>query len=376
MKPVNCEHVRASLVDYIEFENIKDGRKNITEHLSSCSKCRGEHEELISLMSNIKNISTPITNQTFFDTLPDKVLKEVRLKRASRSDDNNVVNFFKSSDGNKSNKVAAKLVDSQVNGPARLRLPTRLSKSVFAVAASIAIVISGALLMTKQSPFVHDSLKFQAAIKTNQNLATLVDKFSPIDEASAKFGFSSQSQSNNSFNIGSLYAETLAYVRSRDLEASAKHLDTLFKTLLEQQPVDNSSLVKHSTNQSQKVHLIQVKLANLSNTDEKAIEDILIDLHSSYERYSANLSASDLIYFQVGAWVVDVALAALTDNKQLIGQGDTLNYLLSELPRLNVPKGVTVALTQMRDISAKSEISDRDLKNFYRLTQKLRMLLA
>lgn len=358
MKPMSCDQVQKSLIDYIELEFINDERKQVKAHLNECNQCRGSHDGLVSMLSDARKIPVQDPGQGYWDSLPGNVLREVRLKKALKGDAN-VVNLAKVIDAR--NDVS-KHVEVAKKGLAR---PPRENwlKVALSVAASILVVVGVTLFMPSHEVPI-DSVRFQASITSNKSLASLVKQFSPIDDSSARYGFSEQRKSTNAFFIGTIYSETLAFLKSGDIQSGEQHLDYIYKALSGDQM---------ATGLSEQILLLKKDAAHTDVIDKTI--NALVSFQLAYEQYIKQLQPTDLIYFRAGAWSVDVALAALANDKVSIKKDEGLGYLLTEMRRIKAPKGVTRALEEMSAIANKASLTDRDVKSYYRFTQKLRGLL-
>lgn len=361
MKAMSCDQVQKSLIDYIELEFFSDELKQVKTHLKACDQCRGSHDNLVSMLGDARKISVQDPGQGYWDSLPGHVLREVRLKQAMKGDAN-VVNLAKVIDARNDASIHAGIEKKDLARPSR----ANWLKIALSVAASILVVVGIALFMPSMPNHEGsiDSARFQASITSDKSLASLVKQFSPIDDSFAQYGFSDQGKSTNAFFVGILYSETLAFLKSGDIQSGERHLDYLYKALSGDQM---------ATGLSEQIRLLR-KNAVHTNAIEKTI-NALASFQLAYEQYSKQLQPTDLIYFHAGAWSVDVALAALANDKASIQQDEGLGYLLTEMRRIKAPKGVTRTLEEMSAIATKSSLTDRDVKSYYRFTQKLRGLL-
>jgi len=361
MKLMSCDQVQKSLIDYIELEFLNDQRKQIKTHLKECDQCRGSHDDLASMLSDARKIPVQDPGHGYWDSLPGNVLREVRLKQAMKGDAN-VVNLAKVIDARNDVNIREEIKKKGLAWHTR----AKWFKIALPVAASILVVVGIALFMPSMPSHKVsiDSARFQASIISDKSLASLVKQFSPIDDSFAQYGFSEQGKSTNAFFIGTICSETLAFLKSGDIQSGELHLDYLYKVL---------SGDRMATGLSEQIRLLR-KNAVHTNAIEKTI-NALASFQLAYEQYSKQLQPTDLIYFRAGAWSVDVALAALANDKVSIKQDEGLGYLLTEMRRIKAPKGVTRTLEKMSAIANKSSLTDRDVKSYYRFTQKLRGLL-
>lgn len=106
----------------------------------------------------------------------------------------------------------------------------------------------------------------------------------------------------------------------------------------------------------------------------EALADVLSFFQPRFEEYAREKGIGQLTLFRAGTWLVDMWLAAAGDTGSL-RQWDKAQYFMQEMRRLEAPPGALDALTRINAIVAKSEITDVDVRDLLRLTQRLQHML-
>jgi hypothetical protein len=211
-----------------------------------------------------------------------------------------------------------------------------------------------------------NSYKFQSGIKSGKGLGTLAKEHSAIGEQASSFGFAAKSEEAKFFIIGALYSETIAYLKSGNLDLAAKRLESIEKEFISLRVP--SSLYNFVT-----------KARNLIQT-KKYKADVLGEFLSLfqpfYEDYAKTKGEDKLILFRAGSWLVDMSLTAAAGDKELLRQKGTLDYFTKEMKRMDAPKGVMDALDEISKIAVKREITDRDAKEVLNLVKKIQTILG
>jgi len=211
-----------------------------------------------------------------------------------------------------------------------------------------------------------NSYKFQSGIKSYKMLGTLAKEHSTIGQKATTFGFAAKSEEAKFFIIGVLYSETIAYLKSENLDLAAKRLESIEKEFINLRVP--SSLYNFVT-----------KACNLIQTNKykpEVLGEFLSLFQPFYEDYTKTKGEDKLILFRAGSWLVDMSLTAAAGDKELLRQKGTLDYFTKEMKRMDAPKGVMDALDEITKISVKKEITDRDAKEVLNLVKKIQTILG
>ena len=359
MKRMTCKQVQSVLVDYIESELPVHQRKSMKDHISECMECTQEFNGLREMLKNAKELSIPEPGDKFWETLPQRVLEDVKVQKAAMESGENVIimNQAKTSK-NQGNQATS----TKPSGRASWLLKT------LPIAATVLLAISAVFLFPSGNNIKFDSLSFQHQISTAQGLPVLVSKFIPIQEMSARYGFSDQGQQVNTFVIGSLFAETLALLSAGYNANGAKHLDLL---------VDDLSSMEVDSQLITQVSGIRniVKEGNKPRISLRQFAAFQVDFEQ-YLKDQKGEDAKEIVLFRMGAWTVDFGLAAVANNKNLLKQEEKLDYFKQELERIEAPIGAINTLNNISHIVTQDNISDRNTESLFQMVQKLRGLLG
>jgi len=211
-----------------------------------------------------------------------------------------------------------------------------------------------------------DSSQFQASINSDESLGSLALQNTSIDEGAVEFGFAAKSEEAKFFIIGTLFSESLAYLRGGNNQMAVNRLKAMEREFIEIGVTP--SLYNYIT-----------KLRNMVETERyegKVITEIFSLFQPFFEDFAKGRNDDNRLLFQTGSWLVDMSLAAASGNKGLLVQTEKLKFLSEEMKRMDAPKGVIDALADITNISAKKEIEDRDTKKVLKLVKKMQSLLG
>ncbi len=175
------------------------------------------------------------------------------------------------------------------------------------------------------------------------------------------YGFAGKSTPQQSFLLGTLYAEALAYVRSGDIEVATQRWQAMDQALAQaQEPLRSYR------------HNMQAWLEQSPPALER-FQALLPLFETAFELYAERLEHQMLPRFQAGAWMTNMRLAAAAGDAQGLRHGAEVDYFLS---RLDAPKGVEDRLTRLGELLAKQNLSERDIKTVDKLVKKMQQILG
>jgi len=200
---------------------------------------------------------------------------------------------------------------------------------------------------------------FQKAIRQDANLGALVTAQDTESEPKA-YGFAGKSTRQQSFLLGTLYAEALAYVHSGNIEAATQRWQTMDQALA--QTTEPLLSYRHHMQE-----WLQQKPPKLEQ-----FQALLPLFEPAFELYAEREDDQTLPLFQAGAWMTNMRLAAAAGDAAGLRQGDAIAYFLV---RLNGPKGVEDRLGHLGDLMAQETLSKRDMRTVLKLVEKMQQLL-
>jgi hypothetical protein len=205
---------------------------------------------------------------------------------------------------------------------------------------------------------------FQAGMGREADLGAFVTEHSVIGQQAVAFGFAAKPAAARSFLIGTLYAETLAYVRSGDLDAAVQRWAAIDKELAQASP----PLAAH-------MRKIQTLLDSQSQAPE-TLGAFLALFEPFYEADARGAGSEKVTLFRLGTWLENMSLAAAADDQAALRHPDTVAYFRREMQRLHAPKGVLEALDRLHTLLAKADITERDTHVVLTLVQKMQRMLG
>jgi len=205
---------------------------------------------------------------------------------------------------------------------------------------------------------------FQARIHSATDLGTLVTAHAVADEPAVAFGFAATSERARFFLLGTQYAEALAYVDSGHFDTAAQRLAAMHQELSDMQ--GRSALSSY-------LSVMQHLLQNRQYTEE-VLREFLALFEVLYTEDVKSVGAESLMLFRAGAWMENMKLAAAAGDKDTLRQVTTVQYFRREMQSLHAPQGILNALEQISHIVAKSELTDRDIKEILTLAKQVQRL--
>ncbi len=205
----------------------------------------------------------------------------------------------------------------------------------------------------------------QTGMPRGTDFSALVEESSVLGE-DATFGFSEKSPEAKFFVMGALYSEALAMLRGTDLPGGAERLQKIEHQLI--QFGAPSSLFNFVTRSRQ--HAVSGRYR------PEVLVDYLELLQPFLEDYASRQSEDMVVLFRMGAWLTNMSLTAAAGNTALLRQPLTINHAIEEMQRMDAPKGVQDALSEIGRITSQEEITDRDTRKVVQLVKRMQMILG
>ena len=380
MNSTNCEQIRTVLLDYLEKEMPADERDRVAEHLAECQFCKKEYKGLRAMLNNAKNLAIEDPGEEFWQTLPRKVLAQVKQEKlarerldASQSPPNNIIDF---SHKRQSSLASAKSTSLEHHTDFK----THRFTAALALVATLLLVFNVMLFSPKSGFLWFDQTRFQAHIKTQnltnvaQSVAQTVLHSSASNGKSTRLGFVEQQRTDKGFVVGAWLAESFVYLHDNNIQAASEQLKYL-QQYLENQQV---SAVTLST--------LRKSIEMLHSTNGKATHsaELLSRFQYDYENFLAHTAPRQVALYRAGIWVFNAGLAVAAKDRNAIGQlGDAsqIDYLQKAFLQMQAPTGVHNSLREIATISNRvadrqSPLSDNDYRELQQALQNLYILLA
>jgi hypothetical protein len=210
--------------------------------------------------------------------------------------------------------------------------------------------------------FFNSSL-FQSSIQSETSLGALAAAHPALEDQARSLGFAAMSEF---YRVGALYAEALAYLRSGNLEVTAKRLTAIEKQLRRLSvPSSLADQVRHMR------HLLES-----GQYTSAVLGEGLALFQPLCEQVAREQGPEQLMLFRVGTWLVDMRLTAAAGDTVLLRQGDKARYFLHEMQRLNAPPKVVEALERLNHLMVQSTMTGADVQEVLRLVKLMQMLLG
>ena len=221
-------------------------------------------------------------------------------------------------------------------------------------------------IKSDESEIYFSSSNFQSGIRKDINLGALAQEHSFIGKDATTFGFAAKSEEAKFFIIGSLYSESLAFLKSGQFDLVTNRLKSIEK-----------EFIKLNVPSSMYNYITKVRnMVERKRYSEEVLEEFLSLFQPIYEDYAKGRSNDKLILFRAGSWLVDMSLTAAAGDKNSLKQGPKLDYFIKEMKRMDAPKGVLDALDNIAKITEKEEITDRDVNKILKLVNKIQTILG
>jgi anti-sigma factor RsiW len=250
-----------------------------------------------------------------------------------------------------------------------------LSMPRYQLAGAVAMVLMAVVLVPRLvqwgeekqlSEAVVNAWQYQARLQPQKNLSALLREHSILSEQPTAFGFAARAEGARFFLIGSLYAETLAHIRSGNFEAARQSWSALEKQVMGLPPPD--ALANY-------ISQARTRLEH-SQSSRQEVGEFLARFQPLAEAYAQNQGAEQRLLFQTGLWLVNLGLTAATSDKGLLRQPVTAQYFLNKLQTLPVSKGVLEALDKIAHIMEKPTIAEVDVQEILTQIKQIQSLLG
>jgi len=360
MKLINCDEMELAIVQLGAVDVHPYTAKQINQHIDQCESCSDTYAHFRPALLNgkfsDKFFSTPDINVAFWDKLPAKVLAQV--------------NELKADIGLKQNAAVIDMADFRpelklVSAGHGKPYSTR-QRFMLSIAASVLIVV--AVVMVIQKPlatFQHHADTFQLSLSKASNLSEIVKQIEIKDTPTALFSFATQARPPSGFMVGSYYAESLAKLDAIDIHASRIHLQALYAKMSASAGVDEMSRLLQKT--------IEVDLISANSRADRMKAIALFS--KRLVGYLSQHNPDELVYFRLGLWTVNMALAAKINSTLVRDEVAQVDYFISSLSARSAPLGILKNLKDMRGLIDQPIDTVIDSKALFRANRKLRQLL-
>jgi hypothetical protein len=208
---------------------------------------------------------------------------------------------------------------------------------------------------------------YQSALRPGVPIATLARDNSGFAQESSAFGFAASSKEARFLLVGASYAEALALLRGGDREGAAARVEAIEREAV------NLGYPSALFNYTAKMRSVLSR--EPSGSKELELEFLSL-FQPFFEEFASQEGQDRLTLFRVGAWLVDMGIAAAAGDTVLLRQTETLAYFGAEMKRMDAPKGVQDALAEIATISGRDEIDERQQKRVLELVKTIRSLLG
>ncbi|MGE3539089.1 MAG: hypothetical protein AB7N91_16860 [Candidatus Tectimicrobiota bacterium] len=216
------------------------------------------------------------------------------------------------------------------------------------------------------APAPRSIAQFQQAIQAPSGLGSLVTAHPALSTAPSTFGFTPPSRQVLYFQLGTWYAETLAYVRSHDLARTSQRLLLLRQV---------GSLLPAAT---PLIEYLEEVASLLQRQPSSGVAATWLALWETVVTDILLRSQEDegLLWFQTGATLVNLTLASAAGDRAALQQPTRLSAFAQALPRWTVPPHVSPALARLAGLLAQPSLTEPELREVRQLAQTLQQLLS
>lgn len=213
---------------------------------------------------------------------------------------------------------------------------------------------------------LYSSSAAQSQIVPDKPLSEIALENTRLSAKDGSFGFAAKSPEARFFLAGALCSEALALARGEKLSDALRRVEAIQHILIDLGAP--SGLYTYTA--KLKNHLLRGDLS------AAALQDYFSLLQPLLSDFAKSQSADKATLLTTGVWVTDMGLAAGAGDTSLLRNDVMLKHVIAEMKRMDAPKGVQDALSEIAAISAQTSISERDAKTVLALVQRIQTLLG
>ena len=379
MKPINCADIEPTLIEYFSSaddaelaEMNKEVPRLVLAHMNECEQCAAQYDGFRYALSSPIDLDLSASKMQPLDALVshiDSAYREIQHHLTQAKATDVPLTSEQTVRGNQDSSQLPVWIR-------RLRdylLPNSgmgISPRFGMVTAAVAVFLVVALWWQPNASFDQSIGAYQAKLDITPKSVEYVYSLKRTAAPKPWMAFSSSQAKVNPFLIGSLYAESIALYLQQDAQASAEHVAYL-ADYLKQYPQ-----LQHSQK------YLQTVLARLQSNDDEAAsgKNQVLTMFSAFNTiYRTEVEQKDaehIVMFEMGAWLVNLNLAALTHYPHLSLQDQNFLYFNARVKTINLPSGVIRALDQIGTVLRQKDLTDEDYKKLFELGNSLRAQLG
>lgn len=204
---------------------------------------------------------------------------------------------------------------------------------------------------------------FQSSIETKNNLGQILSELPDMINPSSTLGFAATARF---YAVGTWYAEALASLASGHYEVAAQRL-SLIDTELRLLSIPNPLIG----------YLPDMHRAILSKQYSPAsLKEGLSLLGALAEELAQGQGKESLTLFRVGAWLVNLRLAAVAGDKRFLHQAGATDYFMNKMAALNAPQRILGQFDQLHQILQKPVLTSMDIEQILASVMQISRLLG
>jgi hypothetical protein len=361
---------------YLNHTLSETERQRVEQHLADCDACQKEFEELSRLRMAVRTAHTARAEPAA--DLFQRVLARVETYEATQAMERRVqaaeLRWWERSSAWLRSLFAPRWAPALATGLIVVQLIViagllgfyyRRQHELLVTLPPLEEPIKPTRVREAREGYVN-AYTFQSALRIDNELGSVVTEHSILGDQAVAFGFATKPAGVTAFLIGTLYAEALAYVRSDELDLAAQRVASLDEAL-------------HTKQALQPLSTYLRQLHTLLEGEQypgEVLGHLLALFQPLYEAYASHQVPEQRTLFQIGAWLVNMNLAAASGDNILLKYDSQVNYFYNELQIINAPKGALDALRQLSQLVKQPDISNRDLREILKLVKKIQIILS
>lgn len=214
---------------------------------------------------------------------------------------------------------------------------------------------------------VPPAYRFQQGIQNVQALGAFAARRPALQEPSLGLAFAPQEVSLTAFRLGTVYADAVATLRSGAWETARQQVDSLIYLLENLQAP--ALLAEHLRHVQTLMH------------SQRYAGELLAKLLALFEplyamEYAHTQDPQVLAFFQAGAWLETILLAAQAGDAVVLKQAPAVQHIRTAFTRLKVPPEVLSELEALRQLMTGQELTADQSREIQRLTKNLQRTLG